>query len=70
MRGISQQVFQLFDSLREQEKEAGYFSDGFLGLPRFLIVDSIRSVMAMLACQSSLQNGCCRLTLVRNVISS
>lgn len=48
----------------------GYFSSNFLGLPCFRIVDSNPSVVAMLACQSSLPNGCCRFTRVGNVTSS
>jgi len=52
------------------EKGTGYFSSGFLGLPRLRIVDSKPSVATMFACQSSLPNGCCRLTQVRSVTSS
>jgi len=38
----------------EQEKGTGCFSSGFLGLPRFRIVDSKPSVAAIFACESSL----------------
>jgi hypothetical protein len=55
---------------KREEKGTGYFSSNFLGLPRFRIVDSNPSIVAMLACQSSLPNGCCRLTQVRNASSS
>lgn len=41
-------------TLPGQEKGTGYFSSGFLGLPRFRIVDSNPSATAIFACQSSL----------------
>jgi hypothetical protein len=53
-----------------KEKGTGYFSSGFLGLPRCRIVDSNPNVSAIFACHSSLPNGCCRFTQVRNVTSS
>ena len=39
--------------LEGTEKGTGYFSSGFLGLPRFRIVDSNPNATAIFACQSS-----------------
>ena len=46
-------IFSSPSSHLKKEKGTGYLSSGFLGLPRFRIVDSNPSATAIFACQSS-----------------
>jgi len=52
-----------------EEIGTGYFSRRIHGRPRFLNVDSRPNVDAMVTCQVSAPNNCCRLTQVRSVVN-
>ena len=53
---------------KEQEKGTGYFSDTFNGRPRLLSVNSNPNAAAIVACQSVVPNGRCRLRYTRSIL--